>query len=250
MGRGSEKEPRHEASPDTPRDEATRDVDEAASLEGARDDAAAGEAGFVEADIEPDDEPNVDAGEEPIELTEVDVLRADIERAEQERASFEEKYKHALADMSNMRRRASEDAVRSRQQAVGRVTQEILPVLDAFDLALASDGDRETLLEGVRMVYAMLEDLLGRNGVTAIQAADCAFDPSVHEAIGTEEREDVEAGTIVAVHQQGYRMQERVLRPARVVVASAKAAATDAAPGDEDASSDAADARDTDESEA
>lgn len=214
MGRGSKKKARVDGA----RDEEQVDAEQ---IDGDNDIHEAQEASDATANASA--APGDADDDEVIELSEIDVLRADIERALEERATFEEKYKHALADMSNMRRRASEDAVRARQQAVGRVTQEILPVLDAFDLALSSDGDREALLEGVRMVYAMLEDLLGRNGVTAIQAEDCSFDPTMHEAIGTEERSDVPPGQIVAVHQAGYKMQERVLRPARVVVASAPA---------------------------
>lgn len=183
-----------------------------------RDDAAPESVDASEDRIEDGEE--LDDDSEPIELSEIDVLRAEIERANEERELFEEKLKHALADMSNMRRRASEDAVRAREQAVGRVTQEILPVLDAFELALASEGDRAALIEGVRMVHAMLEDLLGRHGVEVIAAMDTPFDPKFHEAIATEEREDVPSGTVVAVHQAGYRLRDRVLRPARVVVSS------------------------------
>ncbi|MCB9881630.1 MAG: nucleotide exchange factor GrpE [Planctomycetes bacterium] len=152
-----------------------------------------------------------------------------IERLRHERDDYEEKLKHTLADIANMRRRANEDAVRAREQAIGRVTQELLPVIDAFELALGSDGDRDALLAGVRMVQGMLEDLLGRHGVEEIASLGEPFDPNVHEALASEPRDDVAAGTIVAVHQKGFRVHGRVLRPARVIVAAATNANGDAA---------------------
>ncbi|MCA8972259.1 MAG: nucleotide exchange factor GrpE [Planctomycetes bacterium] len=163
-----------------------------------------------------------------------DDVETEIERLTRERNDFEEKLKHTLADIANMRRRASEDAVRAREQAIGRVTQELLPVIDAFELALGSDGDRDALLAGVRMVQGMLEDLLGRHGVEEIPSQGEPFDPNVHEALASEPRNDVAAGTIVAVHQKGFRVHGRVLRPARVIVAAPATNASSDADEDRD----------------
>ena len=131
---------------------------------------------------------------------------------------LEDKLKRAMADMANMRRRASEDQRRAVENATGRVAQELLPILDSFDLALQSEGDRDALLEGMRMVYGMFEDLLARHGIEPIEAANASFDPQLHEALAVQERDDVAEGTVVAVHQNGFRIRDRVLRPARVVV--------------------------------
>ena len=151
---------------------------------------------------------------------------------------LEDKLKRAMADMANMRRRASEDQRRAVENATGRMAQEFLPILDSFDLALQSEGERDALLEGMRMVYGMFEDLLARNGIEPIEAADASFDPQLHEALAVQERDDVAEGTVVAVHQNGFRIGDRVLRPARVVVSQRPAgseAPTEAQCSDSDA---------------
>lgn len=216
MGFGSKR--KREVSDGAADPDVERDVERVDRMRG--EDATAGAAG---------DSSDVDQGHDaPDAHTDIDSIEGEaasiheqLEHARLERDQIEEKLKHALADMANMRRRALEDANRAREQAIGRVTQEILPVIDAFDLALASNGDREALLDGVRMVKDMLEDLLGRHGIEVIVTDGASFDPNVHEALATAERTDVPPGTIVAVHQKGFQVQGRVLRPARVIVSSA-----------------------------
>jgi molecular chaperone GrpE (heat shock protein) len=135
-----------------------------------------------------------------------------------EHGALEDKHKRALADMANMRRRQAEELKRATEGAVGRVAQEMLPIMDSFELALAANSEHDALLEGMRMVHSMLEDLLGRHGVEPIHAEGVAFDPNHHEAIGVEPRDDVAPNTVVAMHQKGFKLGDRILRPARVVV--------------------------------
>ncbi len=134
--------------------------------------------------------------------------------------AMEDKLKRALADMANMRRRQAEDRRRIEEGAMEKICHEFLPILDSFEMALASDSDAEALYKGLRMVHGMMEDLLGRHGVLPIPAEGKAFDPRIHEAVSMVESEEIPAGTIVSVQQKGFIRGERVLRPARVVVSN------------------------------
>lgn len=150
---------------------------------------------------------------------EVDAADAgELAALQEERDALEDKLRRALADIQNMRRRQVEEVRQAGQAATGRVAQEILPIMDSFEFALSAGGDRDSLLEGVRMVHSMLEDLLGRHGIEPVQALEQPFDPQFHEAVAVEARADVPPNTVVAVQQKGFRIGDRVLRPARVVV--------------------------------
>jgi molecular chaperone GrpE len=164
-----------------------------------------------------DGSPERAASEPPVEDTELAALHL-------ANAALEDKVRRLLADAANMRRRAAEEAQRTREAMLGRILQELLPVLDAFRLALDSPGDRQALLEGVRMVHGMLEDLLYRHGVEPIPAEGQPFDPRLHEAMGVEDRADLSANTVVSVQQTGYRIGDLILRPARVIVSRAPVA--------------------------
>ncbi|MGB2954055.1 MAG: nucleotide exchange factor GrpE, partial [Gaiellaceae bacterium] len=109
-----------------------------------------------------------------------------------------------------------------------RLVKELLPVLDdlerVMDAAVRhSRGDSQKLEEGVKLVHRSLEDVLRKEGVQEVET-DGRFDPHVHEALLSQPAE-AEEGSIIEVLQKGYRLGDRVLRPARVVVAGAKEAA-------------------------
>jgi molecular chaperone GrpE (heat shock protein) len=124
------------------------------------------------------------------------------------------------ADFENYKKRAA----RERQEYVAlaneRIVLELLPVLDDLERALAAAEEHEEarLEEGVRLVHRSLASLLERNGVAVI-ATDGKFDPHVHEALLAQPAEDREQGDVLDVVQKGYRLGDRVVRPARVIVA-------------------------------
>lgn len=149
----------------------------------------------------------------------------ELEVLRDERAHLEDQLRRALADAANMRRRQLKETEESRRRIIEGFTQELLPVLDNFELALQAaggsdpDADRSSLVEGVRMVQRLLISALERHGLQAIEAADRDFDPSRHEAVAVETPQGVPPGRIVRVLQQGYLLGDRVLRHAKVVVA-------------------------------
>ena len=131
-----------------------------------------------------------------------------------------------MADLQNVRRRQRHEIDDSRQRVLEGLTQELLPVLDTFSMALAAydsqdeSADPKALVEGVRMVRTMLAAALERHGLQEIPATG-AFDPSRHEAVSVEASAEVPEGDIVRVMQTGYLLGDRVVRFSRVVVAGA-----------------------------
>ncbi len=144
-----------------------------------------------------------------------------LARLEAEKLDLEDKLKRAFADMQNMRRRQLEDHKRAIQSTTARFVSELLPVLDSLQFAEQGTGTEEDLRQGLTMLHQMLRELLSRNGVEPIVAQGERFDPMFHEALAVQPRDDVEAGFVVQVHQEGLRMGDKVLRPSRVVVSQA-----------------------------
>jgi molecular chaperone GrpE len=146
------------------------------------------------------------------------------ERVEQEEQREEQEVDDRLlrlaADFDNYKKRAA----RERQEYVAfaneRLLKELLPILDDLERALnAAEQHEEAQLEdGVRLVYRALASLLERQGVQQIPT-DGKFDPHVHEALLAQPSEDAETGAVIDVVQKGYKIGDRVVRPARVIVA-------------------------------
>ena len=135
-------------------------------------------------------------------------------------ASSHDRLLRLAAEFDNYKKRAA----RERQEYVAlaneRIVKDLLPILDDLERALtaAEQHEEAQLEEGVRLVHRSLATLLERNGLTEI-GADGKFDPHVHEALLAQPAEDREAGDVLDVIQKGYRIGDRVVRPARVIVA-------------------------------
>jgi molecular chaperone GrpE len=126
------------------------------------------------------------------------------------------------ADFENFRKRVARDSELHVNRATEGLVGELLPVLDNLERALDANEHHEEVkvAEGVKLVLQQLNDVLGRRGLEAIEAAPGdEFDPHVHEALSHQPSDQPE-GRIAAVWQRGYRLGERVVRPARVVVSS------------------------------
>lgn len=156
-------------------------------------------------------------------------LEQELARLKQERDQLEAKLQRAMADLQNFRRRQLQELEQVRRRTLEGLAQELLPVLDNFELALQAHDrqsrsgpvDAASILEGLRMVQSLLDGALERHGLTKIPAEDLPFDPNLHEAVGVEPREDVAAGTVVRVLQDGYTIADRVIRPSKVMVSGA-----------------------------
>jgi molecular chaperone GrpE len=134
-----------------------------------------------------------------------------------EREAAVDGWKRAQADLENFRKRAAREREHYIAQANERLVKELLPVLDDLERALASVGEH-AIEEGVALVHRSLASLLERHGVKEIDTTG-AFDPHVHEALLSQPSE-ADEGSVIDVVQKGYLLGDRVVRPARVVVAA------------------------------
>lgn len=125
----------------------------------------------------------------------------------------------ARADFDNFRKRSEREKADYYKYALAGLVQNLLPVVDNFQRALEADASNvEDFRKGVEMIAKQMSDVLQKIGVTEVDA-DGTFDPTVHEAVMREETSDVPSHTILAVLQKGYRLNDRLLRPALVKVA-------------------------------
>lgn len=150
------------------------------------------------------------------------------DEAEQARLAMQDRLLRLQADFENFRKRTLREKSDLFRMANEDLMSELLPVLDHFDLALgaAAKGDAsDAIAQGVRMVREQLSGVLSRFGLQALESADQAFDPSVHEAISQLPSETIPENGIIAQARRGYKLGEKLLRPAQVVVSSGPAVA-------------------------
>lgn len=157
--------------------------------------------------------------EEPEKIEEVD----EITKLKEQISDLEDKLKREKADAINYRRRIDEEKMRALRYGNEELVLEILPVLDNFERAIDMDDDNpddevSRFLEGVKMIHENLKSTLGRFDVEVIDELNEPFDPSCHDAVATECVTGVEPNTVIEVLQKGYRLKDKVIRPAIVKV--------------------------------
>jgi molecular chaperone GrpE len=158
---------------------------------------------------------------EPTTQKDEEGLEQRLEALVAERDEYLNDLKRVAAEFENFRKRAARDQADFTLRANERLVKELLPVLDDLGRALeaAEKHEEAKLEEGVRLVHRQLAELLRKEGLAEIET-DGKFDPHVHEALLTQPSEAPE-GSVIDVVQKGYKIGDRVLRPARVVVAAA-----------------------------
>jgi molecular chaperone GrpE len=151
----------------------------------------------------------------PVETPDVDP----IEQVTRERDEYLDALQRLKAEFDNYRKRTAREQLDLSTRAAQRLVNELLPVLDDLERALAAAEQHEEakLEDGVRLVHRSLVDALQKEGLAEIET-DGAFDPNVHEAMLSQPSEDKESGEVLDVLQKGYRIGDKVLRPARVIV--------------------------------
>lgn len=141
------------------------------------------------------------------------------------RAKVEEnwdKYLRTAAELENVRKRAARDVEHAHRFALERFAVDLLAVCDSLEMALAAEGEPsvESLKEGSEATLKLLAATMQRFGVEELNPQGEPFDPTLHEAITMQPSGDTEPGSVLTVFQKGYALSGRLLRPARVVVAS------------------------------
>jgi molecular chaperone GrpE len=150
-----------------------------------------------------------------------------LEELKSRAAKADENWERLLrttADFDNFKKRAAREKIEAAQYANYSLIQKLLPVLDNFEMALAAaqnaKGDTlESLQSGVVMIQQQLKSALAETGLEEINAAGKPFDPNVHEAVSEQESADIAEGHVLQQLRKGYKLKERLLRPATVIVA-------------------------------
>ncbi len=171
---------------------------------------------------QPSDDPS--SGDPPVDGE--TSLAEELQKLKAEKEELMQTMIRRQADFENFRKRTERDRYEEGRRGVERLVGDLIPVLDAFDLALQAHDDPayEEYRKGITLIRKQLWDAIARHGVQRIEAAGKIFDPHMHQAIERLESEEFPDGFIVAVFQDGYMIHGRVLRPAivRVVVNSGK----------------------------
>jgi len=157
---------------------------------------------------------------------EVESLKAQLELSTAKGRDTLEKLKEeherrlrAAADLDNYKKRAAREREEVQRFGIERLVKDLLPVLDNLDRALAAAAADDPLADGVRLVRASLEQALAKHGVTGFSALGQKFDPAVHEALMQVPTGEAPPGTVVLEHARGFKLNDRLVRPAMVGVA-------------------------------
>lgn len=158
----------------------------------------------------------------------------ELAKLRQEVAELRDRSMRTLADFDNYRKRAERERQDLKRYALLEPIREFLTVADNLDLALSAQGSAEDLKRGVEMIHRQMSELLRRFGAVEVPAVGQPFDPTLHEAVSREESRDVKVPTVTAELRRGYKMYDRLVRPAMVKVtvpAEAAAASSEGSQG-------------------
>ena len=190
----------------------------------------------VEKDTETGQPVAAEAGEGPAEtLVPVEpatVTPEQLEELKERAAKADEHWDRLLrttADFDNFKKRAAREKQDAMRFANENLIQKLVPVLDSFDMAVAALQNRkadtvQSVQTGITMVYQQLKSALTETGLEEVDATGRRFDPNLHEAISQQETSEVPEGQVVQQVRKGYKLRERLLRPASVIVAKHPAA--------------------------
>lgn len=148
------------------------------------------------------------------------VPQEEYDRLKAERDQLFDRLARLQAEFDNARKREAKDRADFRDFAVANAVEQFLPVLDNFQLALKAQGSAEQLRAGVELIVKQMEEALRSLNVQPVEAVGAVFDPRVHEALEMAERNDLPDHQVFEEVRRGYRIRDRLLRPALVRVAS------------------------------
>lgn len=172
---------------------------------------------------------DTDKGQAPqVSRTPASGLSADelaqlLEEAQQKADEHWNKLLRAKADLENLRKRVARDVANAHKYALESFITELLPVKDSVELGISASknaSDVASLSEGLVLTLKMFESALEKFGVTIVDPEGERFNPDLHEAVSMQETQEAEPGTVMTVIQKGYLLQDRLLRPAMVIVAT------------------------------
>ncbi|APZ42233.1 nucleotide exchange factor GrpE [Acidihalobacter ferrooxydans] len=153
----------------------------------------------------------------------LDAVRRDLEAMETKAKEHWDQFLRTQAELENLRRRAERDLENAHKYALERFAGELLPVKDSLEMGLdaAAGAEAEKIHEGMEMTLRMLTQVMQKFGVQEIEAMGARFDPERHQAMSAQPTAEYPPNTVVAVMQKGYLLNDRLLRPAMVMVSKA-----------------------------
>lgn len=152
----------------------------------------------------------------------IEHLEAALQEAESKKDENWDKLLRAMAELENVKRRAERDVSSAHKYALNRFIEELIPVLDSLDQALLScSDDFKSMREGIEMTQKMFMDKLQKFGVKILNPLNEMFDANLHEAMMMEPSSEAPVNSVLTVIQKGYKLHDRLIRPARVIVAQA-----------------------------
>lgn len=157
-----------------------------------------------------------------IEKSEVELLQEEIDKLQNERDEFRDKWLRLMADFDNYRKNTLKEKQDWISYANEKILLEICDVYDNFERAFqneVTDDNFEAYHKGIQLIYQQIESLLKKNNVEKIESLEKEFDPTYHEALAHIPSE-LDADMITAVIQNGYKLKEKIIRPARVAVSN------------------------------
>ena len=161
-----------------------------------------------------------DEGEEPQD--ELSQLQAQVQEAESKSAEYWDRLLRLQAEMENQRKRAQNDVNKARKFALEGIVDDLLPVKDSLEMGLAAaaaeDADPASLVTGAELTLKMLAQVFEKNNILEVNPLDEKFNPEFHQAMSMQEVEGREPNTITSVMQKGYTLNDRLVRPALVMV--------------------------------
>jgi molecular chaperone GrpE len=162
----------------------------------------------------------------PVASTSPDTPVDSLAQALQDIDKWKDLAYRSQAELDNFRKRATREAQETRAYANGELLRSVLPILDNFEMGLnaaRAESEKSMIFMGMQMVHRQFQEFLKDFGVQEIESQGKPFDPNVHEAVSQEVTSEHPEGTILRVTRPGYRLKERLLRPASVIVAAASA---------------------------
>ncbi len=160
------------------------------------------------------------AAEEKEEAPDTAALEERIKALEEAAAADKDRYLRLLAEYDNFRKRSVQEKLNASADATAKAALEIMTVIDNFERAVEAECSDENYKKGVEMIYGQFSDVIKKLGVEEIDALGKEFDPNLHNAVSQVEDENFGENTVSQVYQKGYRLGDKVIRHAMVVVAN------------------------------
>jgi len=142
-----------------------------------------------------------------------------LEELRRERDALQDRLLRTAAEFDNYRKRMDRERRDLAEHAAGEAIKDLLPIIDNLERALQASAQDDPLRKGVELIHKQMLEMLRKRGVTPIEALGADFDPNVHEAVTHEESDQHREGEVMEELQRGYKVGERLLRPAMVKVA-------------------------------